>query len=192
MRKLIYYVAVTLDGFIADEEGSPDGFPFSDEYAAELFASFPETFPGHFRTDEGTRAENKWFDAVLMGRKTYEVGLRVGVTNPYPTLDQYVFSRTMEESPDEQVELIAENAVEVVRALKSEAGKAIWLCGGADLATTLFSADLIDELIVKLNPVLFGSGIPLFGRGIEQTSLELTDSKVFSTGHVLLYYRVKQ
>ena len=77
-------------------------------------------------------------------------------------------------------------------ALKSETAKAIWLCGGADLATTLFSAALIDELIVKLNPVLFGSGIPLFGRGIEQTSLELTDSTIYGTGHVLLYYRVKQ
>ncbi len=192
MRKLIYYVAVTLDGFIADEEGSPDGFPFSDEYAAKLFASFPETFPGPFRKDEGTRADNKWFDAVLMGRKTYEVGLRVGVTNPYPTLDQYVFSRTMKESPDEQVELIAEDAVEVVRALKSETAKAIWLCGGADLATTLFSAALIDELIVKLNPVLFGSGIPLFGGRIDQTSLDLTDSTTYSTGHVLLHYAVQR
>ncbi len=192
MRKLIYYVALTLDGFIADEDGSPDGFPFEDEYAAELFASFPETFPGPFRTDEGTRADNKWFDAVLMGRKAYEVGLRVGVTNPYPTLDQYVFSRTMKESPDERVKLVAEDAVDVVTALKSETGKAIWLCGGADFATTLFSADLIDELIIKLNPVLFGSGIPLFGRSIEQTALELTDSTIFSTGHVLLHYRVNR
>ncbi len=192
MRKLIYYVALTLDGFIADEDGSPDGFPFSDEYAAELFASFPETFPGPFRTDEGTRADNKWFDAVLMGRKTYEVGLRVGVTSPYPTLDQYVFSRTMKESPDQQVELVSENAVDVVAALKSETGKAIWLCGGADFATTLFSADLIDELMVKLNTVLFVSGIPLFRRSIEHTSLELTDSTIFSTGHVSLYYTVKR
>ncbi len=118
--------------------------------------------------------------------------LRVGVTSPYPTLDQYVFSRTMKESPDEQVEIVAENAVDVVAALKEETGKAIWLCGGANFAATLFSADLIDELIVKLNPVLFGSGIPLFGRGIEQTSLDLTDSTIYSTGHVLLHYVVKR
>jgi dihydrofolate reductase len=190
MRKLIYYVALTLDGFIADDDGSADGFPFSDEYAADLFASFPETFPGPFRKDEGTRADNKWFDAVVMGRKTYEVGVRVGITSPYPTLDQYVFSRTMKETPDEQVELVLGDAVEVVRALKSGPGKAIWLCGGANIAATLFSADLIDELIVKLNPVLFGSGIPLFERGIAQTSLKLTDHKIYSTGHVLLHYSV--
>lgn len=188
MRKLIYYVAVTLDGFIADEDGSADAFPFSEEYAAELSALFPETFPGPFRTDGGTRADNKWFDAVLMGRKTYEVGLEVGITNPYPTLDQYVFSRSMKESPDTRVQLVSEKAVEVVAALKEDPGKAIWLCGGCDLATTLFSADLVDELIVKLNPVLFGSGIPLFGSSIQQSSLELKDSTIFSSGHVLLHY----
>ena len=116
MRKLIYYVAVTLDGFIAEEDGSADAFPFSDAYAAELSALFPETFPGPFRTDGGTRADNKWFDAVLMGRKTYEVGLEVGIANPYPTLDQYVFSRSMKESPDPQVQLVTDKAIEAVGA----------------------------------------------------------------------------
>ena len=65
-------------------------------------------------------------------------------------LTYYVFSRTMTESPDAQVELVSENAVEVIDALKQEPGKDIWLCGGG-LATTLFSE--IDEMIVKLNPV---------------------------------------
>lgn len=192
MRELIYYVATTLDGFIAHEDGSFDGFPWDDAYGSDLFASFPETIPAHLRGEGGTRADNKRFDAVLMGRKTYEVGLQDGVTNPYPTLDQYVFSRTTKESPDEHVTLVSENAVDVVNALKQESGKAIWLCGGANLATTLFAADLIDRLIVKLNPVLFGAGIPLFAGNIKQTTLELTDSKIYRSGHVLLHYRVKR
>ncbi len=104
---------------------------------------------------------------------------------------QYVFSRTMDESPDEQVELVSENAVEVVSALKQETGKAIWLCGGAILAATLFDGGLIDKIILKLNPVLFGKGIPLFSGPIQLTNLELTDSKIYSSGHVLLHYRVK-
>ena len=62
----------------------------------------------------------------------------------------------------------------------------------SDFATTLFSAGLIDELIVKLNPVLFGSGIPLFERSIDRTSLDLTDSTIYSTGHVLLHYAMKR
>lgn len=174
MRELKYYVACTLDGFIAHEDGSFDGFLWDDEVVADFFASY------------------EWFDAVLMGRKTYEVGLKEGKTSPYPSMEQYVFSRTMEESPDEQVELVSENAVERVGALKQEAGRAIWLCGGADLAATLFAEGLIDEIIVKLNPVLFGAGIPLFSGVVEQTALELTDSKIYGSGVVLLHYRVKR
>ena len=174
MRPLKYYVATTLDGFIAHQDGSFDGFLWDDEVVADFFASY------------------EWFDAVLMGRKTYEVGLREGKTDPYPTMKSYVFSRTMEESPDEKVELISEDAVERVRALKQQPGKAVWLCGGAELASTLFVADLIDELIVKLNPVVFGSGIPLFSGAIRTTQLELTEHKVYANGTVLLHYRVKR
>ncbi len=191
MRELIYYVAGTVDGFIAQEDGSFDGMPWDEAYLADLGASFPETFPVHLREVLGVRGGNKWFDIVLMGRKTYEEGLKVGSTSPYPTMRQYVFSRTMEESLDEQVELVSENAVEVVSALKQETGKAIWLCGGANLAATLFAGGLIDKIILKLNPVVFGRGIPLFSGPIQLTNLELTDSKIYSSGHVLLHYRVK-
>ena len=190
MRDVVYYVAVTLDGYIAHADGSFDGFPWDEAFVADLFASFPETIPAHLHRNRISRADNKWFDAVLMGRKTYEVGVREGITCPYPTLDQYVFSRTMQESPDEQVELVTEHAVEVVTGLKEQPGKAVWLCGGADLATTLLKASLIDRLILKVNPVLFGSGIPLFLNNIQPTELELTDSKAYGSGHVVLHYRV--
>lgn len=191
MRDLVYYVASTLDGFIARKDGSLDGFPWDEKYAAELSARFPETFPAHLRREEDTPSGNKQFDAVLMGRKTYEVGLKEGITNPYPTLDQYLFSRTLEESPDERVELIRDNAVEAVRKLKQKPGKDIWLCGGAELAAAFLKAGLIDRMIVKVNPVIFGSGIPLFSGDVEPTDLELTDSSIFESGHALLDYRVR-
>ncbi|MBX3278370.1 MAG: dihydrofolate reductase [Acidobacteria bacterium] len=190
-RDLIYYVASTLDGCIAHEDGSFHGFPWDADYGADLLRRFPETFPAHLRGVENSGVENRRFDAVLMGRRTYEVGLQDGITNPYPTLRQYVFSRTMERSPDPQVTLISDEPRQVVRALKHEPGRAIWLCGGAELAATLFGAGLVDKLIVKLNPVVFGAGIPLFGRGIEPTTLMLTDSKVYASGHLVLHYTVK-
>ncbi len=84
MRELVYYIASTLDGFIAHVDGSFDGFPWDDEYGTDLFASFPETIPAHLQGAKGAPDDNKWFDTVLMGRKTYEVGLREGITNPYP------------------------------------------------------------------------------------------------------------
>ena len=130
MRELRYYVACTVDRFIARADGSFDFFLTEGEHLRDLFDSFPEAVPAHLRAALGVRSENKWFDAVLMGRRTYEVGLKVGVTSPYPHLKQYLLSRTMESSPDPDVELVSGDAVARVRKLKGEDGKGIWLCGG--------------------------------------------------------------
>jgi dihydrofolate reductase len=189
MRKLIYYVACTVDGFIAREDGSFDWFLSEGEHLTDLFESFPETIPGHLREQLGVRSEAKWFDVVLMGRKTYEVGLELGITNPYPHLKQYLFSRTMTESPDPHVELVSGNALTKAQELKREEGKDIWLCGGAELATRLFPE--IDELILKVNPVVIGSGIQLFKGSVETTALEVIASKGYSNGFRLTHYRVK-
>jgi dihydrofolate reductase len=189
MRKLIYCVATSLDGFIADDNGSSEGFPFDEAYLAVLLELFPETLPAPFHP-EGSVFENKLFDSVLMGRNTYEIGLNEGVTNPYPTLDQYVFSTTMPERPDGAVTVIANDAIGFVEELKQKDEKDIWLCGGADLAGMLFNANLVDEMIVKLNPVILGSGIPLYRGPVQLTTIELIDSKAYSSGHVLLRYRI--
>jgi dihydrofolate reductase len=143
MRRLIYYVACTVDGFIAREDGSFDCFLTEGEHYDYLFDAFPETFPAHYRAAVGLSAGNRQFDAVLMGRRTYEVGLKLGVTSPYPHLRQYVFSRGMEASPDAGVQLVREDAAAAVRELKREPGKDVWLCGGGELAAELFEE--IDE-----------------------------------------------
>jgi dihydrofolate reductase len=191
MRELTYYVACSVDGFIAHTDGSHDGFSQDSEYFADLFSSFPETVPSHLRDVMGVRSENKLFDIVLMGRKTYEIGLKEGVTSPYSHMKQYLFSRTIQDSSDERVQLVSENAVELVETLKQQTGKGIWLCGGANLAATLFENSLVDQLILKINPFLMGSGIPLFSGVIQQAALELTNSKIYKNGVVMLYYKVK-
>jgi dihydrofolate reductase len=191
MRRLTYFVATTLDGFISRADGTFGDFPWDEAYVAALLESFPETFPARFRPGAPTRADNRRFDAVLMGRRTYEVGLREGIASPYPTLDQYVFSRTIRESLPEGVTLVRDEAAEFVARLKEQPGKAIWLCGGADLASVFFAANLVDELIVKLNPVLFGSGIPLLGPADGPVELELTETFTHPSGHVRLHYDVR-
>jgi dihydrofolate reductase len=191
MRELTYYVACSVDGFIAHADGSHAGFSQDGEYFADLFSSFPETVPSHLRAVMGINSENKWFDIVLMGRKTYEIGLKDGVTSPYSHMKQYLFSRTIQNSPDERVQLVSEKAVELVTTLKNQAGKGLWLCGGANLAATLFEHSLVDQLILKINPFLMGSGIPLFSGVIQQAALELTNSKIYKNGVVMLYYKVK-
>ena len=189
MRELKYYVACSVDRFIAREDGSYDFYLTEGEHWVDLLKSFPETIPAHVRDTLGVHAENQWFDVVLMGRRTYEVGLEVGVTNPYPQMKQYLFSRSLKESPDKNVELVSGDAIALVRELKTQTGKDIWLCGGSDLATTLFPE--IDEMILKVNPILLGSGIPLFSGVIQETDLELTNSKIYNNGFMLLHYRVK-
>lgn len=174
MLKLKYHVACTVDGFIAHEDHSIDGFVSEGEHVVDYLETLKNDY-----------------DIVLMGRRTYEFGFQFGVTNPYPWLKQYVFSRTMERSPDPNVELVSKEITGFVAELKKGTGKDIYLCGGADLAGRLFAEGLIDEVVLKLNPVLFGSGIPLFSGGAKQVDLELTGSKTYGNGVVLLNYRVK-
>ena len=175
MRKLKYHVATTMDGFIAHEDHTIDGFVAEGDHVTDYLESL--------KTD---------YDIVLMGRRTYEFGFQYGVTNPYPWLKQYVLSRSMSSSPDANVELVSDNIVDFVRDLKTGTGKDIYLCGGSDLATSLFKENLVDEIILKLNPVVFGTGLPLFSETLKQGALELIDSKVYASGVVLLHYQVKR
>ena len=173
MRALTYYVATSLDGFIADASGGWDGFLSEGDHLGHFFESFA------------------WFDTVLMGRLTYEAGLNLGVTSPYPMLKQYVFSRTMVDAPDPAVICVRDDAIERVRRLKSEPGKGIWLCGGAVLARALWDADLVDALVLKLHPTLLGRGVPLFGGdGVVRHGLKLTRSERFESGVIRLHYSV--
>lgn len=191
MRELKYYVACTVDGFIAAEDGSFDAFLTEGEHMAELFHDYPETLPGHVRPMVGLQDRpNQVFDAVLMGRHTYDVGAKAGIKSPYPHLKQVLFSRTLSASPDPAVELVRGDEIAAVRRLKEAPGKDIWLCGGGKLATALFTE--IDELILKVNPVLLGAGIPLFASRVPQTALLLAGTKSYKSGLTLMRYRVRR
>ena len=185
-RKLVYYVACTVDGFIARADGTFDGFLFQGEHFRDLIERFPETFPAHLRAALGVSENARRFDTVLMGRNTYEVGLREGITNPYAPLRQYVVSRTMTESPDSAVELHRGLPMDLVRRLKAEDGRDIWLCGGAKLSAAVFTE--IDELILKINPILIGTGIPLFNGRVGTLPITLVEHKVYANGFVLARY----
>src|SRR5262249_18508995 len=186
-RKLVYYVACTVDGFIAREDGSFDWALFHGEHFTELIERFPETFPAHLRPALGIPHKPRQFDTVLMGRKTYEVGLNQGITSPYDPLRQFVFSRSMPKSPNSAVHLHRGAALELVRQLKSEeSGMDIWLCGGGKLAAGVFTE--IDELVLKINPVLIGAGIPLFCGVAFNRPTRLTEHKVYPNGFVFARY----
>lgn len=186
MPKLVYYVASTLDGFIAAPDGSYDFFPLQPDVAAHLAAEWPQTFPTAAHSHFGIGAPRGRFDTLVMGRGTYDPALKIGVTSPYAHLKQYVFSRSLPPSDDPQVEIVAGDPVAFVRELKRRPGGDIWLCGGGQLAGQLLPE--VDELVVKLNPIVAGKGIPLADRGFAPHRFALVDTRPFDSGLVILRY----
>ncbi|MEU9164406.1 dihydrofolate reductase family protein [Streptomyces sp. NPDC048424] len=194
MRKLTYFIATSVDGFIGAPDGDGDFFyaHVDAEFTEFLKAEYPETIAAQGRAALGIAdAEPKRFDAVLMGRNTYEPGLKAGMTSPYGHLPgQYVVSRSLTASPDPEVELISGDVAAKVRELKARDGLDIWLCGGADLATQLI--DEIDEFIVKTYPLFLGAGMPMSRAGFGVRPLELTGVKVLGGGQTVASYAVKR
>ncbi|MDT2004499.1 dihydrofolate reductase [Rhodococcus opacus] len=189
MRKLVYYVASTLDGFIAGADGAdPTGtiFEIEGDHMPVMIADYPETVPTHMRAPLGIDAPNRHFDTLIMGRSSYQPALDLGVTSPYAHLRQYVFSTTITESPDPDVEIVSGDTIEKVRELKQEDGKDIWLCGGGKLAAAVQPE--IDELRIKVNPVAIGTGIPLFDGEFAPQRFRLADSRAFESGMIFLTY----
>lgn len=163
MRELTYYVAVTVDGFIAGPDGQFDGFVFEGDHPAGIGQKYVGAVSKPLADAIGLSVEGGPFDTVLMGWNTYAVGLP-DHPSPYSHLRQIVFTREhAAPAGADGIEFTDRDPVEVVRELKAESGKGIWLCGGGSLATAL--RDEIDRLALKRNPVLFGSGIPLFAAG---------------------------
>ncbi|MFD6892076.1 dihydrofolate reductase family protein [Streptomyces sp. NPDC059957] len=192
MRKLTYFIATSVDGFIGAPDGDADfiyGY-LDGEFIDFLKAEYPETISTPGRAQLGIEdAEAKHFDTVLMGRGTYEPGLKLGLTSPYGHMrEQYVVSRSLTTTLDPAVRLIDGDLVEKVRALKAEDGLGIWLCGGADLAGQLI--DEIDEFVVKTYPVFVGTGMPMSRAGFGARPLELTGVQALGGGQVVTSYAV--
>lgn len=187
MRKLVYYVGVSVDGYIAGPEHQFDFFPLADDMGAWIYENLPETVPTHLRSQVGVEdAPNKRFDTVVMGLGAYRPAFDLGVTSPYAHVRQYVVSTTLDAIDDPGVELVRE-PLGVVRGLKAEDGdKDVWLCGGGRLAGALLPE--IDELVVKSYPVVAGAGVPLFSGEFRPTPFTPTERRSFSNGAQVTWY----
>ena len=190
MRKLVYYAATTLDGFIAGPDGGdPSGtefLPTTPDLLDFIVSTYPETLPGPAREAMGIEAAGRSFDTVLEGRKSYEIGLAAGIDDAYPHLRHLVFSSTLTTSPAHSIELVRTDPLERVRALKRESGLDLWLVGGGTLAHTLLSE--IDRLVLKLNPSVIGTGIPLFSGPFTLARFLPTAQQQLASGVLVLTY----
>ena len=174
MRKIIVYIATSADGFIA----RPDG---------DIGWLDRPRVAGNYGMNEFYRS----IDTVLMGRKTYELGLKLGQAS-YPGKRNYVFSRTLPQSPARDVELIAQEAGEFAKNLRTAPGKDIWLVGGGVLIASLLDCGQVDEFIVHVIPVMIGEGIPLVEPRHRSVPLALLSARSFADGVVRLHYRVER
>ena len=173
MRKVTFGGASSLDNFIARKDDSYDWILWCKE-AGEYMRDYWKTI-----------------DAIVMGRRTYEVALRHGPLPVHKGMKTYIFSRTIKQPRKKQPTFVSEDVVEFVRRLKEEDGKDICVMGGGLLAKPLFEAGLIDEVGLNIHPILLGSGIPLFHEMREQIDLELVKCRQLPNGCVIVIYRPK-
>lgn len=190
MRKLVYLVAVTADGFIADPQGGTGFFGTDPETLASIFTEYPETCPAHLREALGVHGDPRHFDAVVMGYRTHRPALEAGLSSAYPHLVQYVLTHRVDLPADPTVTSVPEDPVGLVRELKQQSGRDIWLCGGGNLAAQLVGE--IDEYHLKVNPVLIGAGIPLLAHSVPPIHLELSTTAALPAGVQLNVYRRRE
>lgn len=188
MRRLVYVVGSSVDGYIAGPGGEVDFYPLTDDVLAMLRTDLADTLPAHVRGHFGLAGPPERFDTVVMGRVTYEPALAMGITSPYAPLRQLVVSRTLDDAPDPEVEIVRDDPAAVVRKVKAQPGRDILLAGGSRLAGALL--DEIDEVVVKVYPVVAGTGIPVLTAAFTPTALTLTGHRVLERGTVVLTYTV--
>ncbi|NKY47691.1 dihydrofolate reductase family protein [Nocardia cerradoensis] len=188
MRKLVYYVGVSLDGYIAGPGGEFDVYPVSQEMSDWFNQRYPEVVPTHIRPHVNlpVATPNREWDTLIMGRGTYEPALEIGVTSPYAHMKQYVVSTTLDPVDDPNVEVVADDPVALVRKLKQQDGKGIWLCGGGTLAGALI--DEIDEVIIKSYPLLLGAGISVVSGNFSPTAFRPVRRQEFGNGTQVTWF----
>lgn len=167
---IVYYVASSVDGFIATDDGGVDWLNpyFSNEFGyAEFYASV---------------------DVIVMGSHTYEFALTHGGSQSADKPSRVFTSRDLP-AADPSVTLTSDDPSEVVETLRAEGHERVWLMGGGELAGSFRARGLISEYQIWIMPVVLGGGIPLFaGRG-EMQSLTFAETQSFGNGVVMLRYK---
>jgi dihydrofolate reductase len=191
MRRLVVSEFLSLDG-VMQAPGGPDedtdgGFayggwqmPYFDDVAGAA-------------VDEGMARS----DALLLGRKTYEIFAAYWPTAPNDdplaakinSMAKYVVSTTLDKVDWQNSTLIKGDIAEEIAKLKQQPGADIQVIGSGELAQTLIRRGLVDEYALMINPIVLGSGKRLFGQTDQPTRLTLEDSKTTRTGVLILTYR---
>ena len=181
MRKIILFMLVSLDGFFEGPNREIDWHNVDEEF-------------NEFAIDQLNS-----LDALLFGRVTYELmasywptpaairddPIVAGKMNALPKI---VFSKTLQKVEWSNTRLIKDHITDEITKLKQQPGKDMAIFGSSDLALSLTELGLMDEYRIMVNPVVLGSGKPLFKGIQDRLTLKLLKTRIFRSGNVLLYY----
>ena len=175
MRKISLFIAMSLDGYIADSKGGVDWLngQGNDDENIDTYSEFSKTI-----------------DTILMGWNTYHQIVTELSPNEwvYKEFTTYVITHN-EHTSSEKIHFVNINPVELVKRLKEENGKDVWICGGANLVRRLVNEDLIDCYYITVIPTLLGSGIRLFENGKHEIKLRLLNTQSYNGMTELIYKR---
>jgi dihydrofolate reductase len=168
VRKVIYNVGVSADGYIAGPEGEFDWL-FTDQ-------------------DYGISDFMREIDCTLMGRSSFDI-IYEHDKNFFRDNLNIVFTSSSPPGFTGNANFTSEDPAKVVSELRKKPGKSIWLVGGGMLAGTLLEAGMIDELLLSYHPVVLGKGIPLFRSGSAVHLFQTIGVKTFESGLVQVRFR---
>ncbi|HJV78439.1 MAG TPA: dihydrofolate reductase family protein [Paludibacter sp.] len=170
-RKVILYIAMSLDGYIAAPDSSLDFLSIVEEEGQDYsYSNFVSSV-----------------DTVIIGRKSYEKVISLGYDYPHTDKNVYVMTRTPRPAIG-STQFHTGNLKELVLELKDKKGKNIYVDGGAEVVNELLLDNLIDEFYISVIPILLGDGISLFKSGRPVLQLKFISSRSYNKGLVQLHY----
>ena len=171
-RKVILYIAMSLDGYIAKPNDNLDFLSIVQKEGEDYgYTDFINSV-----------------DTVILGRKTYDWVMKQVPEFPHADKNVYIITRTPQPGIG-KTEFYSGDLGELVLQLKGAGGKNIFIDGGAEVVNEFLRQDLIDEFIISIIPVLVGNGTRLFAEGRPEQKLKLVDTKQFDTGLAQLHYK---
>ena len=172
MRKIILSLAISLDGYIAKPDGDVEWL---------------KKIPNPDKIDYGFSAFYEAIDTTIMGNNTYKEILGFNIPFPFQDKENFVISRT--NKCDAEFVHFTSDISTLVKDLKSKRGKDIWLVGGGQINTEFLNKGFIDELLIRIVPIVIGEGIPLFSNKPDEVIFKLMKTETFSTGTIQLTYQ---
>ncbi len=176
MNKIVYYVATSLDGFISGENGNIGDFAGEGNGIQKYLNDLNS------------------FETVIMGKNTYEFGYKFGLKPgelAYPHMEHFIFSERLSLKNAHEKLKIKRIDLSEIKRIRKESNTDIYLCGGGIFAGWLLENEQIDVLKLKINPLLLGKGVKLFGNSTKSYKLTLLDSEIFEEGLLINSYKIR-